>query len=180
MCLLKFILHLITSWVSLTVMAPRHSCHANPGNNPWIFCCPGDCGKSWNAKHMRRHRPTATAIWSFYSKILIFGSKIFRFRKRIVRQMQIFTQEINLHSECSLHVPCLLLVFFSKQLYFLLKCISCHPLFLSPCQDTEFSVAFLRIYTKQLNDPLLQIFTLSHNVRSTAHFWLMCLVCQVY
>lgn len=124
MCLLKFILHLITSWVSLTVMAPRHSCHANPGNNPWIFCCPGDCGKSWNAKHMRRHRPTATAIWSFYSKILIFGSKIFRFRKRIVRQMQIFTQEINLHSECSLHVPCLLLVFFSKQLYFLLKCIS--------------------------------------------------------
>lgn len=37
--------------------------------------------------------------------------------------MQIFTQEINLHSECSLHIPCLLLVFFSKQLYFLLKCI---------------------------------------------------------
>lgn len=163
-------------------MAPRHSCHANPGNNPWISCCPGDCGKSWNAKHMRRHRPTATAIWSFYSKILILGLKFSGLESELFAKCKYLHRKLICILNAAFTFPAFSLCFFLSSFifFFMHFCIFCHPLFLSPCQDTEFSVAFLRIYTKQLNDPLLQIFTLSHNVRSTAHFWLMCLVCQVY
>lgn len=122
---------------------------------------------------MRRHRPAATAIWSFYSKILILGLKFSGLESELFAKCKYLHRKLICILNAAFTFPAFSLCFFSKQLYFLLKCISafsCHPLFLSPCQDTEFSVAFLRIYTKQLNDPLLQIFTLSHNVRSTAHF----------
>lgn len=121
MCLLKFILHLITSWVSLTVMAPRHSCHANPGNNPWISCCPGDCGKSWNAKHMRRHRPAATAIWSFYSKILILGLKFSGLESELFAKCKYLHRKLICILNAAFTFPAFSLCFFLSSFIFFLN-----------------------------------------------------------
>lgn len=121
MCLLKFILHLITSWVSLTVMAPRHSCHANPGNNPWISCCPGDCGKSWNAKHMRRHRPAATAIRSFYSKILILGLKFSGLESELFAKCKYLHRKLICILNAAFAFPAFSLCFFLSSFIFFLN-----------------------------------------------------------